>query len=113
MKLNAAPFELIKCGKKTIEMRLLDDKRKLIKVGDSIVFINLKTGETLNTFVVNLYYFSTFSELYASLSLLKCGYTAETVDNADPKDMELYYSADEQKKYGVVGIEISYNINKG
>lgn len=43
---------------------------------------------------------------YQSLPLLKCGYTTENMDEAAPSDMEQYYSVEEQKKYGVVGIEI-------
>ena len=33
-------FEAIKCGSKTIEMRLNDEKRSLIKIGDEIEFVN-------------------------------------------------------------------------
>ena len=39
MRLHNSPFKLIKSGTKTIEMRLNDEKRQLIKVGDSIKFI--------------------------------------------------------------------------
>ena len=106
MKLNSAPFEMIKNGEKTIELRLFDEKRQKIKVGDKIVFTENTTGETLNTTVVKLYRFDSFKELYKSLPLLKCGYTTENVDNATPSDMEQYYSAEEQRKYGVVGIEL-------
>ena len=35
-------FEAIKCGSKTIEMRLNDEKRSLIKIGDEIEFVNKK-----------------------------------------------------------------------
>ena len=97
---------MIKNGEKTIELRLFDEKRQKIKVGDKIVFTENTTGETLNTTVVKLYRFDSFKELYKSLPLLKCGYTTENVDNATPSDMEQYYSAEEQRKYGVVGIEL-------
>ena len=106
MKLNSAPFEMIKSGMKTIELRLYDEKRQQVKIGDQIVFTNTATGETLNATVINLHRFNTFSELYKSLPLLKCGYTPENIDNANPVDMEQYYSVEEQKKYGVVGIEL-------
>ncbi len=106
MKLNSTPFEMIKSGEKTIELRLFDEKRQKIKVGDKIVFTDNTTGETLNTTVVKLHRFNTFNELYKSLPLLKCGYTTENVDKATPADMEQYYSVEEQKKYGVVGIEL-------
>ena len=107
MKLNPQPFEMIKSGQKTIELRLFDEKRLKIKAGDSIVFTETVTGEKLNAKVEKLHRFESFDELYKSLPLLKCGYTEKTVADAKPSDMEEYYSAEEQKKYGVVGIEIS------
>ncbi len=106
MKLHPSPFNLIKSGKKTIELRLFDEKRQQIKAGDKIVFTNTATGETLDVTVVRLHRFDSFEELYRSLPLLKCGYTEDDIDKADPSDMEEYYSAEEQKKYGVVGIEL-------
>ena len=107
MKLHAAPFEKIKSGEKTIELRLYDEKRQKIQPGDQIVFTNTETGEILTANVINLHRFDSFRELYATLPLLKCGYTPEDVHTADPADMEAYYSKEEQTKYGVVGIEIS------
>lgn len=106
MKLNPAPFEMIKSGQKMIELRLYDEKRQLINVGDEIVFTNTFTGETLQTKVLNLHRFDSFADLYKSLPLLKCGYTSENVGSATPADMEQYYSVDEQNKCGVIGIEI-------
>lgn len=107
MKLHAAPFEKIKSGQKTIELRLYDEKRQQIKVGDRILFRNTATDETLTATVMKLHRFDSFEELYKSLPLLKCGYTTEDIDTAHPSDMEAYYSAEEQQKYGVVGIELS------
>lgn len=106
MKLNSAPFEMIKSGEKTIELRLYDEKRQQVKVGDKIVFTNNTTGETLHSTVVKLHRFDNFDELYKTLPLLKCGYTTDNIDTATPADMEQYYSVEEQKKYGVVGIEL-------
>ena len=74
---------------------------------DSIIFTETVTGEKLNVKVEKLHRFDSFGELYKSLPLLKCGYTEKTVTEAKPSDMEEYYSAEEQKRYGVVGIEIS------
>ena len=106
MKLNAEPFAMIKSGKKTIELRLFDEKRKRINVGDSIVFTNNATGETLTRTVVKLHRFESFDALYKALPLLQCGYTKENVGRADPSDMERYYSAQERAHYGVIGIEL-------
>ncbi len=106
MKLQAAPFEMIKSGKKTIELRLYDEKRQTIKEGDVITFTNASNGEKLQATVKKLHRFDTFDELYQTLPLLQCGYTEKDIDTAHPSDMEQYYSAEEQKKYGVVGIEL-------
>ncbi|MBR3681597.1 MAG: DUF3850 domain-containing protein [Clostridia bacterium] len=106
MKLQPCPFEEIKSGEKTIELRLFDEKRQKIKVGDVIVFTSLATGEEIRAEVVCLHIFESFEELYRTLPLLKCGYTAQDIDTASPADMELYYSKGEQEKYGVVGIEL-------
>ena len=106
MRLAPSPFEMIKSGRKTVEMRLLDEKRQRIKVGDRIIFTHTETGETICTTVTNLHTFDSFEELYRTLPLLKCGYTEENISSAHPSDMEKYYSLQEQEKYGVVGIEI-------
>ena len=109
MKLHASPFEMIKSGEKTIELRLYDEKRRKIKIGDEIQFTNTISGETISATVINLYRFDSFAALYRTLPLLQCGYTEEDVDAATPEDMNLYYSLEDQKKYGVIGIEICLN----
>ena len=106
MKLHASPFEMIKSGVKNIELRLFDEKRQKIKTGDDIIFTNTVNGEKMCATVKKLHRFDSFEELYKTLPLLQCGYTAEDIDTAQPSDMEQYYSAEKQKKYGVVGIEL-------
>ena len=98
---------MIKNGQKTIELRQYDEKRKKVKAGDVIVFTNAETNESLKVSVLKLHRFDSFETLYRSLPLLKCGYTEDNVSKAAPSDMEQYYSAAEQKRCGVVGIEIS------
>lgn len=107
MNLYESPFEKIKRGTKTIELRLYDEKRRRVSVGDEIEFHSLSDpSRTLLCRVIAMHLFDSFEELYASLPLTKCGYTEENVGSADPADMEEYYCAERQKKYGVVGIEI-------
>ncbi|MBE6536776.1 MAG: ASCH domain-containing protein [Ruminococcaceae bacterium] len=107
MNLQPEPFELISNGTKTIELRLLDEKRKNIAVSDILIF-KKKNDEsnTISCTVKKLHVFNTFEELYRSLPLEKCGYLPHQVKNASAKDMEIYYSKETQKRYGVVGIEI-------
>ena len=108
MKLKPAPFEKIRTGKKIIELRLYDEKRKQISVGDSIQFVNTDNAtEMIDTTVEDLFVFDSFEELYKNLPLLECGYSVEELPTASPRDMELYYPREEQRQYGVIGIKIS------
>jgi len=110
MNLNPHPFRAISEGKKTIELRLFDEKRRLINVGDQIVFTNTDNeDQRITVQVIGLHKFDSFDELYKNLPLLKCGYTEENINNAKPEDMESYYSPEKQKLYGVLGIEVKIN----
>ena len=104
MKLNNGPYTSIKNGTKTIELRLNDEKRQLLKTNDIIEFTNRETFEKLMVEVKNIYYYSSFNELYKHFDKVSMGYGKDDV--ANPKDMEEYYSKEEQEKYGVIGIEI-------
>lgn len=107
MNLNKKPFDMIESGEKTIELRLNDEKRKNISIGDTIKFINRENNtEFINTLVKNIYVYKSFKELYKNLSLLKCGYTKENINSASYHDMDEYYSIEKQNQYGVMGIEI-------
>ena len=107
MKLDPKPFEMIATGKKTIELRLYDEKRRMIRVGDEIEFTctNNAVSKRLTVRVAALYCFKDFRELYKKLPLEKCGYAPSELEGANPSDMEKYYSVEKQEKYGVVGIE--------
>ena len=104
MKLNNGPFKNIKNGTKTIELRLNDEKRQLLKIKDLIEFTNRETLEQLLVEIENLYHYPSFEELYKHFDKVAMGYKEE--EEADPKDMEEYYSKEQQEKYGVLGIEI-------
>ena len=104
MRLHNSPFKLIKNGSKTIELRLNDEKRKLIKVGDIIRFSNRVTLEELDAEVINLYSYPSFEELYKHFDKVSMGYDVNEV--ANPNDMEQYYTKENQEKYGVIAIEI-------
>ena len=107
MSLYPEPFVMIKSGVKTIELRLYDEKRRMIAVGDEIVFTCTEPPfEQIHTKVRNLYQYHSFKELYADLPLLKCGYTEADISAAKPGDMDAYYTKEQQAEFGVVGIEI-------
>ena len=104
MRLHNEPFVLIKNGTKTIELRLNDEKRRQIKVGDIITFTNRSNNEQISTVVINLHKYDSFEELYKHFDKVEMGYAED--EPAESKDMEAYYSKEEQDKYGVLGIEI-------
>ena len=104
MKLNDGPFKNIKNGTKTIELRLNDEKRQLLKIKDLIEFTNRETLEQMLVEIINLYHYPSFEELYKHFDKVAMRYKED--EEANPKDMEEYYSKEEQEKYGVIGIEI-------
>lgn len=107
LHLQEAPFEKIRTGQKTIELRLNDEKRRKIKPGDTLVFTNLKDPQqTLCTTVVALHPFPDFEALYRALPLTSCGYTEEELPHASPEDMQVYYAKEDITNYGVLGIEL-------
>lgn len=106
MHLVPSAFIRMKEGRKTVELRLYDEKRKQIEVGDSISFTSTESGEELLVEVIGLHTFASFDQLYKTLPLESLGYTKEEVTLASAKDMEEFYSPEKQKEHGVLGIEI-------
>lgn len=104
MRLKSDPFAMIKTGAKKIELRLFDEKRAAIQKGDTIDFENVVTGEKLVCEVVELYRYADFETLYAHHVKTDIGYREDEV--ANPRDMLSYYTEENIRKYGVVGIEV-------
>ncbi|MBQ8324204.1 MAG: DUF4147 domain-containing protein [Clostridia bacterium] len=102
MNLHPAPFEKVARGEKDIELRLQDEKRKRIRVGDVIVF--RKTGSPLAYLfceVKALHPYPTFEELFAHVDPMRCGYAP-----GEKLTMEGYYPKENELRYGALGIEI-------
>lgn len=106
MKLEEEYFNYIKKGTKRIEIRLFDEKRRKIKIGDKIIFYKLPdTKEKIEVKVNALLNYDNFSNLINDFSMeLLC-------DKSMSKEklisiLNKFYSDDEQKKYGVLGIKI-------
>ena len=104
MNLNDSPFRYIKNGKKDIEMRLYDDRRKALKIGDFIHFINTSNQEQMDVEIINLYVFPSFKEIYDIFDHSRLGY--DSSDEGVYTDMEQYYSPDLIDEFGAIAIEI-------
>ena len=102
MKLNESPFERIKNGTKTIEFRLYDEKRRKVKIGDKIEFSKLPNlQEKILVEVLDIYRDETFEKLFKKV------YTDKQEIERKTKSMYKYYSKEQEKEYGVVGIKIA------
>ena len=107
MHLAAEPFEKLRNGTKKIELRLYDEKRKRLKIGDSIIFVNLKDStDTLKTKITDIYVFDSFEALYKALPLEDLGYSEDEIEQATPEDMIEFYTPEEQAEHGVIGIRL-------
>lgn len=103
MKLNAEPFEMIINGTKTVELRLNDEKRQKVQVGDFIAFSHISAPErSVQVRVVSLHPFGSFGELFEVLPKESFGFRSN--ETVPPDFMDAFYPRAEQEKYGALGI---------
>ena len=106
MKLKAFYFNKIKNGQKIYEIRLNDEKRKLIDVGDVIIFKKEpELTETLQTIVKDLVYFKSFKEMADTLPSEKIGFENMSKDEVESIYYS-FYSIENELKYGVIAIKV-------
>jgi ASC-1-like (ASCH) protein len=104
MRLTEKPFYKIKSGEKNIELRLYDEKRRNISVGDTIEFSNIETGQVINVLVTSLHIYSNFEELFKEFDKTRLGFDKD--EEANPDFMLKFYSKEEIDKYGAIGIGV-------
>ncbi len=107
MHLFKEPFELIKDREKTIEVRLFDDKRRKIRVGDTIIFKKLPNeDEELRCRVIGLSIFGSFEDLFRSFEKSKFGHPKSMSLKEQLRRSYKIYRKSDEKRYGVVGIHV-------
>lgn len=106
MKLLPEYFDYIKNGTKRIEIRINDEKRQKLKLGDIIIFEKQSENkEYLNTKVKSLYKYNNINELIDNFDialLLDKNITKKELINI----FNDIYSKEKQDKYGILAIEI-------
>ena len=108
MKLVSSPFEKIVSGRKTIELRLFDDKRRKIDIGDKIIFTSTTEPiQRIAVIVIALHRYATFFDLFKDVSLEKCGNEITDTPELAATKMRKYYADTQVQLYGVVGIEFA------
>lgn len=109
MELQNAYYNYMLKGTKRIELRLYDEKRKNIKIGDIITITNAQTNEEFEVKVVGLLQYSSFKEMFNDFDieiLADKSMTKEELMN----ELEKFYPIEKQKQYNVLGIRVELNI---
>lgn len=104
MKLSSEAFHKIARSKKVIESCLYDEKRRQIKIGDEIEFsANNHPRRKIKTRVKELLWYATFEELFSSHEPALFGGESKEALLSEVRE---FYSEEEEKRWGVVGILI-------
>ena len=106
MKLQPEYYNFILNGTKRIEIRLFDEKRQQIKIGDTIKFLKEPDlNESFNVKVIGLLRYNTFEDMFKDfdISILS--------DNSMTKEklidvLDQFYPKEKQEQYGVLEIRI-------
>lgn len=120
MHLAAEPFEKVKAGTKTVEIRLFDDKRNEVDIGDYIEFI--KSGdenERVIRRVADVEIWQSFENAfsracYENKKRVEClRYTPEQLGSPAGSDLKSlvggmykYYNKAEERKHGVIAFTL-------
>ncbi len=105
MSLKTEPFFQIRDGKKRVELRLLDEKRKKIRVGDQIIFTHTEnTEEIIHARVIGLHTYQKFNDMLVDFSCRAMG-VPEGTENLDQL-MLSYYSKAEIQTFGALAIRL-------
>lgn len=106
MKLQEKYYNYILNGTKRIEIRLYDEKRQQIKIGDIIKFIKEPNlDESFEVKVIGLIRYNSFSEMFKDFDISLLADKRMTKDELI-NALEQFYTKEEQQKYGVLGIRI-------
>lgn len=101
-------FAAIKEGRKTVEVRLNDENRRKIKVGDTIEFIRVpEQNETLEVQVIHLRKYDTFKEMYESIPFQDFDCEGWSMKEMVEGTYQIY-TPEQEKQWGTVAITIQY-----
>ena len=106
MKLQPEYFDFILNGTKRIEIRLNDEKRQNIKLGDKIKFLKEPDlNESFEAQVIGLLRYNSFEEMFKDYDISILSDKSMTKEELISV-LEQFYTKEKQEKYGVLGIRI-------
>jgi ASC-1-like (ASCH) protein len=104
-RLDYIYFEMINKGEKCVEIRLNDEKRQALKVGDKLTFTcrgNL--DRKIETEVTSLHHYKDFDEMLMYEPKKDIGFPFKSFEEI-VEIYEEFYTKEEQSLYGVVAIK--------
>lgn len=103
MNLQSKYFDFMKNGTKRIELRLNDEKRQQLQLGDVIEFSD--GSSSLRAEIIGLLRYRTFEDLFEDFDASILADSSMTKPEI-LKALEEFYTPEKQAKYGVLGIRI-------
>jgi len=104
MRLNDVEFERLEMGKKLIEVRIKDEKRSKLKIGDYILFHKKSNlNRVFKIKIKKITEFDTFRNLYNFYDIKKFGHDDLDIEEILNRIYLIY--TPEQEHYGVLAIE--------
>lgn len=106
MRLQQKYYDFIKRGTKRIEIRLFDEKRQKIKIGDTIKFLKEDNqDESFEVKVIGLLRYNSFEDMFKDFDISVLSDKSMTKDELISA-LEKFYTKEKQEQYGVLGIRI-------
>ena len=106
MHLESEIFDLVNNNIKDIELRLNDEKRRKVKVGDLIEFIGVPNqDESLTVRVSELRTYNTFEEMYQNIPFKDFDCDGWIMDEMIKGTYDIY-TPEQEKEWGTLAITI-------
>ena len=106
MKLQSEYYNFILNGTKRIEIRLFDEKRQQIKIGDIIKFLKEpELNESFEAKVMGLLRYNSFEDMFKDFDISILSNKSMTKEELIAV-LEQFYTKEKQEQYGVLGIRI-------
>lgn len=103
MHLESKIFNLVNSNIKDIEVRINDEKRRKLKIGDIITFNDRCNNDIIDVKIINLEYFSSFNECINNYDLKRL-YNDKITKEEFLNLLYKFYTKDDEKEHGVVAI---------
>lgn len=107
MQLQPSPFKQIQAGTKYLEIRLYDEKRRNMRVGDTIEFHNaLDPNDLHHKKIVAMTHAKSLLDLFQQIPLETAGWPEGTLPEKAASHMRKYYSEEEETMFGAVALHL-------